>query len=187
MNENNDTYKLLRDDMNSHLNATNKNVQAPKFNDMNEKAKRKLILVCCVCSLFMLIEFIGGLLANSLAIMTDAAHLLSDLGGFIISIFAIYISKFPPTNKFTYGFHRAEIVGAIASVFLIWILTTLLLIESLSRIIQSLVSDIHHNVNGGFMLLTSSVGLVFNMIMAYILHYSDVKLNKYLIGITCRM
>jgi solute carrier family 30 (zinc transporter), member 2 len=143
--------------------------------DMSEKAKKKLIIVCLVCSCFMIIEFIGGLLANSVAIMTDAAHLLSDLGGFVISIFALYLAKFPADKTFTYGYHRAEIIGAILSVFLIWILTILLLSESIQRLFTH-----HHVINGGIMLATSTIGLVFNCIMAYILHSSVnfYKLNK---------
>jgi zinc transporter 2 len=137
--------------------------------DMGDKAKKKLIIVCFVCSVFMLIEFVGGLMANSVAIMTDAAHLLSDLGGFVISIFAIYIGKFPADKNFTYGYHRAEIIGAIGSVFLIWILTVLLLQESIQRIFST-----GHEINGGIMLATSTIGLVFNMIMVYILHSSVI-------------
>ena len=141
---------------------------------MGEKAKKKLIIVCLVCSCFMLIEFLGGLLANSVAIMTDAAHLLSDLGGFVISIYAIYLAKYPRDQNFTYGYHRAEIIGAIASVFLIWILTILLLNESIQRIVDS-----NNTINGGIMLATSSIGLVFNVIMAYILH-SSVRFKELL-------
>jgi len=52
---------------------------------------KKLILVSALCITFMVIEVVGGLLANSMAIMTDAAHLLSDFSGFLISIFSIWI------------------------------------------------------------------------------------------------
>jgi zinc transporter 2 len=156
-------YNLLqdKDKMNKIISSQN----PPPIPDMNEEAKRKLIIVCCVCSCFMIIEFIGGLLANSLAIMTDAAHLLTDLAGFVISIFAIYMTSFPKNRNFTFGYHRAEIVGALISVFLIWVLTIMLFIESISRIIES-----HHKVDGLVMLITSSIGLVFNLIMVYILH-----------------
>jgi zinc transporter 2 len=140
---------------------------------MSDKAKKKLILVCLVCSCFMIIEFIGGLLANSVAIMTDAAHLLSDLAGFVISIFAIYISKFPADKFFTYGYYRAEIIGAVMSVFIIWVLTILLLTESISRLFSS-----EHIINGSIMLVTSSIGLIFNIIMAWILHSTVIFYNK---------
>ena len=57
----------------------------------NEKVIKKLLVVCTICILFMMCEIIGGYIANSLAIMTDAAHLLSDLLGFAISIGALLI------------------------------------------------------------------------------------------------
>jgi len=138
--------------------------------DLNAKAKKRLIIICLVCSVFMIIEFIGGIWANSIAIMTDAGHLLSDLAGFVISVVALSYSKVAATKNFSFGFFRAEIVGAIASVFIIWILTFLLLVESLARMFDS-----HHKVNGEIMLITSSIGLVFNLIMVYILHSSVRK------------
>lgn len=49
----------------------------------------------------------GGILANSLAIATDAAHLLSDLAGFLISLFAVYIGSRPATKRMSFGWHRA--------------------------------------------------------------------------------
>ena len=138
--------------------------------DLNAKAKKRLISICLICSVFMVIEFIGGLYANSIAIMTDAGHLLSDLAGFIISVIALSYSKVAANKNFSFGYFRAEIVGAITSVFIIWILTFLLLVESLSRILDS-----HHKVEGGIMLITSSIGLVFNLIMVSILHSSVRK------------
>ena len=84
----------------------------------------------------MATELIGGFLANSLAIMTDAAHLFSDVSGFFISIFSIYISKIPATNSLSYGYHRAEVIGALASVVLIWALTIWLLVEAVHRIVN---------------------------------------------------
>lgn len=53
--------------------------------------------------MFMIVELFGGLLANSLAIMTDAAHLFSDVSGFFISIISIWISSLPSSKKMTYG------------------------------------------------------------------------------------
>ena len=60
----------------------------------NNKAPMKILLiVSAVCFIFMVIELVGGILANSLAIMTDAAHLFSDISGFFISIFSIWIGS----------------------------------------------------------------------------------------------
>ena len=59
-------------------------------------------------------------MANSLAIATDAAHLLTDFASFMISLFAIYVASRPATKKMSFGWHRAEVIGATASVLLIW-------------------------------------------------------------------
>jgi zinc transporter 2 len=133
--------------------------------DINKEARKRLVIVCCVCSTFMIIEFLGGLWSNSLAIMTDAAHLLSDLAGFIISILAISITSLKINKDYTFGYYRAEIVGALVSVFIVLMLTIILLIEGLIRLV-----DKHHNVDGSVMLFTSIIGLIFNLIMAYVLH-----------------
>ena len=52
-------------------------------------------------------EWLGGYLANSLAVMSDAAHLLSDFGSFLLSMFAIWLSLRRPTRKCTFGYYRA--------------------------------------------------------------------------------
>lgn len=52
---------------------------------------RKLLCVAAICLIFMMVEVAGGFIANSLAIMTDAAHLFSDISGFFISIFSLLI------------------------------------------------------------------------------------------------
>ena len=81
----------------------------------------------------MVVEIAGGVIANSLAIMSDAAHLLSDLAGFLISLFAIMLARRPATSGLSFGFHRVEILGALVSILLIWILTGVLFIEAIER------------------------------------------------------
>ena len=80
---------------------------------------KKLLIVCGLCVFFMVVEIVGGFIANSLAIMTDAAHMLSDLSGFVISIAAIYISRRPSSQEMSYGYFRAEILGALFSLSII--------------------------------------------------------------------
>jgi zinc transporter 2 len=109
-------------------------------------------------------EVVGGYLANSLAIMTDAAHMLSDVAGFMISYFAIYMSNRPINFKMSYGYHRAEILGALASIALIWGLLIWLLVEATQRIIEG------PEVNGEIMLITACVGLVCNIVNIFTLH-----------------
>jgi zinc transporter 2 len=109
-------------------------------------------------------EVIGGYISGSLAIMTDAAHMLSDVAGFMISYFAIYMSNRPASFKMSYGYHRAEILGAVASIALIWGLLIWLMIEATERIIEG------PKVDGEIMLITAIVGLACNIINIFTLH-----------------
>lgn len=62
-------------------------------------ARRKLIIASILCVIFMILEVIGGVWSNSLAIATDAAHLLTDFASFMISLFAIWFAGRPSTRK----------------------------------------------------------------------------------------
>jgi zinc transporter 2 len=132
------------------------------------EAIKKLTWVCVICTFFMIIEIIGGYLANSIAIMSDAAHLLSDLLGFIISIISIYISRKVAKNNMSYGYHRAEIIGALVSIVLIWALTIWLLYEATLRIIVT------PQVDGLIMIIVAIIGFSFNVIMGIVLAKSGV-------------
>ena len=57
----------------------------------------------------VLINFLGGVWSNSLAIATDAAHLLTDFASFMISLFSIWVASRPPTKKMPFGWYRAEV------------------------------------------------------------------------------
>lgn len=141
------------------------------FKDVQQKENsriiRKLMKICVFCTVFMTIEFVGGYIAGSLAIMTDAAHLLSDLSGFIISMISLYIALRPANTKLTYGYHRAEIIGALVSILIIWFLTGWLLTEAYHRLFNP------HYINSLMMMGIASCGLLFNLIMAKIMMSND--------------
>ena len=127
----------------------------------------KLLAVSVVCTCLMLAEFVGGKIAGSLAILTDAAHLLSDLSGFFISIASLWLAKRPSSAKLTYGYHRSEVIGAMASVILIWGLTIWLIAEAIDRVINQ-----NFEIDRWFMLGTAIFGLLCNLVMGKILHSS---------------
>ncbi|XP_072000169.1 probable proton-coupled zinc antiporter SLC30A3 [Engystomops pustulosus] len=136
-------------------------------NQQKLHARKKLYFACVVCFIFMIGEVAGGYIAHSLAIMTDAAHLLTDLGSMCVSLFSLWISGRPPTKDMTFGWHRSEILGALASIFSIWIVTGILLYLATARIINN-----DYDIDGHVMLITSGCAVVVNIIMAYILHQS---------------
>ena len=84
------------------------------------RGKNRLVLALCITAIWFLIELAGGLYANSLALLADAAHMLTDLGALSLSLFALRISARPATHEKTYGYLRAEILAAFANgIFLI--------------------------------------------------------------------
>jgi zinc transporter 2 len=101
--------------------------------------------------------------------MTDAAHLLSDVAGFAVSLFAIYLGTLPANAKMPFGYQRAEVIGAIISVFLIWLLTIWLLYTAISRIIQQAEQNAKDAVKGKAMFFISSFGLCVNLLLMRIL------------------
>lgn len=124
----------------------------------------KIILITGISFIFMIGEVIGGYLSGSLAIITDAAHMLSDVVAFLISALAIYLSNRPSNYQMSFGYHRAEILGALASILLIWGIIIFLFIEAIHRIIHP------EPIDGEIMLITACLGLVCNLISIYTLH-----------------
>ncbi|KAE8694671.1 Metal tolerance protein A2 [Hibiscus syriacus] len=97
---------------------------------------RKLLTAVVLCVVFMSVEVAGGIKANSLAILTDAAHLLSDVAAFAISLFSLWASGWEATPRQTYGFFRIEILGALVSIQMIWLLAGILVYEAIARLIH---------------------------------------------------
>ena len=84
-----------------------------------------------LCFTFIIIESIGAFISHSIAILTDAVHLFSDLFGFMLSLLAVYLSQKKSTNRKTYGYVRAEIIGALLSVLIIWVMTVYIFSEAI--------------------------------------------------------
>ncbi|XP_041664022.1 zinc transporter 2-like [Cheilinus undulatus] len=130
-------------------------------------ARMRLYLVSVICLIFMIGEILGGYFADSLAVMTDAAHLLVDFTSFIISLISLWLSSRPATHKLSYGWHRAEILGALLSIFTIWLVTGVLVYLAVDRIIND-----DYTIEGTIMLMTSGCGVLANIVMALTLHQS---------------
>ena len=97
-------------------------------------ARRQLALACVLCFLFVVGELLGGYYSGSLAIMADAAHMFSDFASFGVSLFVIWLSSRKPKKTMTYGFYRAEALGALATVVIIWYVTGILAYLAVERI-----------------------------------------------------
>ena len=125
----------------------------------NESAK-KLSLLIVFYAIVMVVEFIGGLKAHSLSVISDAAHLLSDIGGFAISLFAVWASGWEATPHQSFGYNRLEVLGALISVQLIWFISGFLIYEAVGRLVYK-----NDRVNGKLMFAIATFGFVLNCIM----------------------
>ena len=133
-----------------------------KFRKKKEESKRamkKLFFVALMCFFFMICEIIGGILSGSLAILTDAAHMLSDVTGFLISFAAVYISQKKSTMGRSMGNYRAEIIGAVLAILLIWCLLVWVDIEAYNRIVNPPA-----DLDAKMMLIIACIGLFFNLL-----------------------
>ncbi|KAM4597308.1 putative proton-coupled zinc antiporter SLC30A4 [Fundulus diaphanus] len=131
----------------------------------HRRVMKRLVIAAVLYFLFMTGEIIGGYVSNSLAIMTDAVHMLADVVGILFSLLALWLSTKPPTKRFTFGLHRLEVVSAVLSVVLIYILTAVLLYEAVQRTVHQ-----DFNIDGDVMLITAAVGVAVNLIMGFLLN-----------------
>uniref|UniRef100_S4RN37 Solute carrier family 30 member 2 n=1 Tax=Petromyzon marinus TaxID=7757 RepID=S4RN37_PETMA len=128
------------------------------------RAKRQLYLVSVICFVFIIGEAVGGILAHSLAIMTDVAHLLTDFASFSISLLSLWLADRPTSKRMTFGWYRAEILGALLSIFSIWVVTGVLVYLAACRMISR-----DFAIEGTAMLATSACAVIVN-IMCVRLH-----------------
>lgn len=129
-------------------------------------APKALFRALIVTVIFMLIEVIGGFWANSLALLSDAAHMLTDVGAILLSLFVIWMAKRPSTPTMSFGYHRAEILGALASGLTIWLLSGLLVYEAVVRMSNP------PEVNGPVVLAVAAFGLGANLLSMWMLRSS---------------
>jgi len=143
----------------------NKHCHISAIPEVDKIARRKLIIASILCVIFMVAEIIGGYISNSLAIASDAAHLLTDFASFMISLFSLYMANRPKTKQMSFGWYRAEVIGALTSVLLIWVVTGVLVYIAVQRIMYK-----HFEIEASIMLITSGIGVVVNIIMGFSLH-----------------
>nr|XP_031359604.1 zinc transporter 8 [Lonchura striata domestica] len=132
------------------------------------QARRKLCVASVICTFFMIAEITGkycGRIAGSLAVVSDAAHILVDLASFLISLFSLWLSSKPPTKQFTFGWHRAEILGALMSMIIVWMVTGVLTYLACMRLLHP-----DYDIDATVMLITSACAVISNILLSLILH-----------------
>lgn len=127
------------------------------------KHQQRLKVVLGLTGTYMVVEAVGGVLTGSLALIADAGHMLTDVGGLALALFAIWFARRPATPQRTYGFYRAEILAALANAIVLFFISGYILYEAWQRF------QTPPEVESGPMLLVASVGLVVNIVGVWLL------------------
>ena len=112
---------------------------------------------------FLCVEVAGALWTGSLALFADAGHMLTDVGGLALALFAIWIGARPPTPEKTYGYYRVEILAALVNGVVLLAVAVAILVEAYRRLLDP------PEVLGGPMLAIAALGLVVNLAGAWLL------------------
>lgn len=133
-----------------------------RFDNLVSNRKR-LALVLAITLVFLLVEIVGGLLSNSLALISDAGHMLMDAAAIMLSLFAVQLSMKPPSPGNTFSFVRIEIIAAFINGITLVGLALFIFYEALQRINEP------PEIKVGMMLAVAITGMVANIASAYIL------------------
>ena len=134
--------------------------------------RRRLVWVIVLTVVYMMAEVVGGLLTNSLALLSDAGHMLADVAALVLALLALWFAARPITPRKTYGYYRMEILAALANGVALVVISLLIAYEAFHRIKSP------ESVEGFDMLLIATGGLAVNIISAWLLHSaSDENLN----------
>src|SRR5712692_7993139 len=120
------------------------------------RSRGALLLTLALTGSYMVVELVGAVVTGSLALYADAAHMLTDVGGLGLALFAIWIASRPPTPAKTYGYFRAEILAALLNALVLLAVAGAILIEAWERLLHP------RGVLGGPMLAIGGIGLEVN-------------------------
>jgi cobalt-zinc-cadmium efflux system protein len=125
---------------------------------------RGLTVTLVLVTAYMIAEIVGGMLANSLALLADAAHMLGDAGALGLALFALWFARRPATAKHTYGFHRTEILAALANGATLIAIAISIIVEAYGRFRAP------EEVRAGLLIVIASGGLLVNLVGLWMLH-----------------
>lgn len=131
--------------------------------DLRAMSYRRLWWALVINLVFLVVEVIGGILTNSLALLADAGHMLTDVGALALAIFVAHLARRKATPDRTFGLLRAEVLGAFINGGTLVLIVGLIFREAWKRLGQI------QEIDGPFMLLIAALGLLANLVSALIL------------------
>lgn len=134
--------------------------------------RNRLLIVLAVTALYCVAEFIGGYYADSLALISDAVHLLTDIAALCLALLTLWISTRPASGVKTYGYLRAEILGALANGLFLWLLVIFIWFEAVERLRDP------RPVAGLTVIAIATVGLGVNGFSAWMTHAAGTEAGR---------
>ncbi len=137
----------------------------------NHGTGKALVFALLFTTGFAAVEVVGGLLADSLALLSDAGHMLTDSLSLGVGAFAAWLANKPTSRKHSFGLQRAEVLGALFNVVFMFAVVFYIAYEAINRFIDT------PEVNGGLVLVIGSLGFLVNVIVAWVLMRGEQTMN----------
>jgi cobalt-zinc-cadmium efflux system protein len=152
-----------------HHRLSQAHIHGGRVNDASRDADhatpmRRLRGALAVTAVFLVIEVVGGLLANSLALLADAGHMLTDVAALALSLFVAWFSRQPASPQRTYGYLRWEVLAAFLNGATLLLISVWIVWEAVLRLRSP------EQLQSGLMLVVAVAGLVVNLVVARMLH-----------------
>ncbi|MFQ6029109.1 MAG: cation diffusion facilitator family transporter [Dehalococcoidia bacterium] len=147
--------------------AAHRHVQGNEHrHDLRVASKRSLWVAFALVSSYMLAEVVGGVVANSLALLADAGHMVTDAAAIGLALLAMWFASRPASFERTFGLHRTEILAAFLNALSLWLIAAWIFFEAYRRFSSP------PEVQGVLMLTVGFVGLLVNLAAAWVLRRS---------------
>ncbi|GGE23509.1 cation transporter [Marinithermofilum abyssi] len=134
-----------------------------EYGPQREQNKQGLTIALAITTGIMVLEFVGGILTQSLALLSDSGHMLSDASSLAFSLIAMRFASKPPTPQKTYGFYRFEILAALFNGITLFAIAGFIVWEAIQRFLHP------PKVASGSMIVIAALGLTANLASAWIL------------------
>src|SRR5262249_14486609 len=130
-----------------------------------------LLWVLALTAAYFFAEVAGGIFTNSLALLSDAGHMFSDIAALALTLCAFQIGRRPATSKRTYGYQRLEILAALINGLILWLVVGVIFTEAYRRLLQP------PEVRPAGMLVIAVGGLMVNLVAGRMLYNCDHRGN----------
>ena len=135
----------------------------------SKKNTRNLVIVFVLTFSYLIAEVVGGIMTKSLALLADAGHMMTDVAGLALALFAIWFSQRPANPERTYGYYRMEILAAVVNAVILIGISIYILYEAYRRFLDP------PEVQSVGMLIIASLGLVINLIGMWMLRAGSTE------------